>query len=149
MVHKLWIIKFLWIYNQFLTSLYCLSHSDSRFENFKNFNFFFKNSEMLSRSVRCIISRSAKSVDRSHLAGVVPKTHENREDSIKLGGKLAVRFWIKCHYKTLYRYFSSIQWIRNFEQHWAASKKVVIWQLIPVKNLMKETSESTDSWEER
>ena len=47
--------------------------------------------EMLSRSVRSIISRSAKSVDRSHLAGVVPKTHENREDSIKLGGKLAVR----------------------------------------------------------
>ena len=46
---------------------------------------------MLSRSVRSIISRSAKSVDRSHLAGVVPKTHENREDSIKLGGKLAVR----------------------------------------------------------
>merc|ERR1711970_139406 len=44
--------------------------------------------EMLSRSLS-IISRSVKSVDRSHLAGVVPKTHENRKDSIKLGGKLA------------------------------------------------------------
>lgn len=46
--------------------------------------------EMLSRSVRCIISRSAKSVDRSHLGGVVPKTHENREDSINLGGKIVL-----------------------------------------------------------
>ena len=77
---------------------------------------------MLSRSVRCIISRSAKSVDRSHLAGVVPKTHENREDSIKLGGKLAVRSWepIKTHPNML---FSLTQLQRNSELHWVASKK--------------------------
>ena len=72
---------------------------------------------MLSRSVRCIISRSAKSVDRSHLAGVVPKTHENREDSIKLGGKLAVRSMetIKTKSKLI---FSLIQSQRNSELHW-------------------------------
>ena len=43
---------------------------------------------MLGRSV-CRAIRFA-SADKSHLAGITPKLHENRESSLDLGGKLAV-----------------------------------------------------------